>query len=299
MEKQIIKNLYSEKDLSEENLKEFQQKKLSAQNKADDLHKKFVATQQELFDVGLFENEHFTIQGTQKIFDKEVELDMFQEDDNGLYTRYKFKTKFPSFDSHIEFIQLQIVDGKYNENRVPFKPYIDKDKLYTSIYNEGKYKNGGYVYETKIECYRYSDRPKIKLSTFADKYFEDANQIEERLNKSIFEWKLRLAEYSKAYKYVKTDRYAQFYQSINKIVKSNKWYLEVQYYKNNDDHIAFTILSEKYGTTILEFDISTDYSYSSRLISYRARNKYLGNLFQLISEYTQGEVEVTEKEVLA
>ena len=298
MEKQIIKNLYSEKDLSEENLKEFQQKKLLAQKNADNLHKKFVATQQELFDVGLFENEHFTIKGTQKIFDKEVELDMFQDDDNGLYTRYKFKTKFPSFDSHIEFLQLQIVDGKYNENRVPFKPYIDKDKLYTNIYNQGNYKNGEYVYDTKIECYRYSDTRKLKLSTFADKYFADANQIEERLNNSIFEWKLRLAKYSKAYKYVKTDRYTQFYQSINKIVKSNKWYLEVQYYKNNDDHIAFTILSEKYGTTILEFDISTDYSYSSRLLSYRARHKYLNNLFQLISEYTQGEVEVTEKEVL-
>ena len=298
MEKQIIKNLYSEKDLTEENLKEFQQKKLSAQNKADDLHKKFVATQQNLFDVGLFENEHFTIQGTQKIFDKEVELDMFQEDDNGLYTRYKFKTKFPSFDSHIEFLQLQIVDSKYDENRVPFKPYIDKDKLYTNIYNQGNYKNGEYVYDTKIECYRYSDTRKLKLSTFADKYFADANQIEERLNNSIFEWKLRLAKYSKAYKYVKTDRYAQFYKSINKIVKSNKWYLRVQYNENNEDHIAFTILSEKYGTTILEFDISTDYSYSSRLLSYRARNKYLGNLFQLISEYTQGEVEVTEKEVL-
>ena len=298
MEKQIIKNLYSEKDLSEENLKEFQQKKLLAQKNADNLHKKFVATQQELFDVGLFENEHFTIKGTQKIFDKEVELDMFQDDDNGLYTRYKFKTKFPSFDSHIEFLQLQIVDGEYNENRVPFKPYIDKDKLYTNIYNQGNYKNGEYVYDTKIECYRYSDTRKLKLSTFADKYFADANQIEERLNNSIFEWKLRLAKYSKAYKYVKTDRYTQFYQSINKIVKSNKWYLEVQYYKNNDDHIAFTILSEKYGTTILEFDISTDYSYSSRLLSYRARHKYLNNLFQLISEYTQGEVEVTEKEVL-
>ena len=184
MEKQIIKNLYSEKDLSEENLKEFQQKKLLAQKNADNLHKKFVATQQELFDVGLFENEHFTIKGTQKIFDKEVELDMFQDDDNGLYTRYKFKTKFPSFDSHIEFLQLQIVDGKYNENRVPFKPYIDKDKLYTNIYNQGNYKNGEYVYDTKIECYRYSDTRKLKLSTFADKYFADANQIEERLNNS-------------------------------------------------------------------------------------------------------------------
>ena len=138
MEKQIIKNLYSEKDLSEENLKEFQQKKLSAQQKADDLHKEFVTTQQELFDVGLFENEHFTIKGTQKVFDKEVELDMFQEDDNGLYTRYEFKTKFPSFDSRIEFIQLQIVDSKYDENRVPVKPNINKDKLYTEIYTEKK-----------------------------------------------------------------------------------------------------------------------------------------------------------------
>ena len=298
MEKQIIKNLYSEKDLSEENLKEFQQKKLSAQQKADDLHKEFVTTQQELFDVGLFENEHFTIKGTQKVFDKEVELDMFQEDDNGLYTRYEFKTKFPSFDSRIEFIQLQIVDSKYDENRVPVKPYIDKDKLYTSIYNEGRYKNGGYVYETKIECYRYSDRPKIKLSTFADKYFEDANQIEERLNKAIYDWKLRLAKFSKAYKYVKTKRYTQFYKSINEIVKSNKWYLEVQFQENHNNYIAFTILTEKYGTTILEFNISTDYSYSSRLLSYRARHKYLDNLFKLISEYTQGEVEVTEKEVL-
>jgi len=298
MEKQIIKNLYSKKDLSEENLKEFQQEKLSAQNEADDLHKKFVATQQELFDVGLRENEHFTIKGTQKIFDKEVELDMFQEDDNGLYTRYKFKTKFPSFDSRIEFIQLQIVDSKYDENRAPVKPYIDKDTLYTSIYNKGGYKNGKYVYETKIECYRYSDRPKIKLSTFADKYFDDANKIQERLNKAIYNWKLRLAKFSKAYKYVKTKRYTQFYQSINEIVKSNKWYLEVQYYQNNDDHIAFTILSEKYGTTILEFDISTDYSYPSRLLSYRARHKYLNDLFQLISEYTQGKVEVTEEEVL-
>tara|TARA_R110001606_G_C15243182_1_gene636514 strand:- start:16 stop:915 length:900 start_codon:yes stop_codon:yes gene_type:complete len=298
MEKQIIKNLYSKKDLSEENLKEFQQHKLSAQQKADDLHKEFVSTQQELFDVGLFENEHFTIKGTQKIFDKEVELDMFQDDDNGLYTRYKFKTKFPSFDSHIKFIQLQIVDSKYDENRVPLKPYINKDKLYTNIYNQGNYKNGEYVYETKIECYRYSDTRKLKLSTFADKYFADANQIEERLNNSIFEWKLRLAKYSKAYKYVKTERYAQFYQSINKIVKSNKWYLKVQFQENHNNYISFTILKEKYGNLVLEFDISTDYSYYSRLLSYRARHKYLNDLFQLISEYTQGEVEVTEKEVL-
>jgi hypothetical protein len=298
MEKQIIKNLYSEKDLSEENLKEFQQKKLLAKTNADDLHKKFVATQQNLFDVGLFENEHFTIQGTQKIFDKEVELDMFQEDDNGLYTRYKFKTKFPSFDSHIEFLQLQIVDSKYDENRVPFKPYIDKDKLYTSIYNQRNYKNGEYVYDTKIECYRYSDTRKLKLSTFADKYFADANRIEERLNKAIFEWKLRLAKYSKAYKYVKTDRYAQFYQSLNKIVKANKWYLEVQFQENHSNYLAFSILKERYGNLIVDFEISTDYSYYSRLRSYRARHKYLTSLFQLISEYTQGEVEVTEKEVL-
>ena len=81
-------------------------------------------------------------------------------------------------------------------------------------------------------------------------------------------------------------------------MKSNKWYLKVQFQENHNNYISFTILKEKYGNLVLEFDISTDYSYYSRLLSYRARHKYLNDLFQLISEYTQGKVEVKEEEVL-
>ena len=58
MEKQIIKNLFSQKDLSEENLKEFLDKKSEALKKAEENKKKFEETYQALFDVGLIENEH-------------------------------------------------------------------------------------------------------------------------------------------------------------------------------------------------------------------------------------------------
>ena len=64
MEKQIIKNLFSQKDLSEENLKEFLKKKSNALEYAEEDKDKFKTTYQALFDVGLFENEHFTIEGT-------------------------------------------------------------------------------------------------------------------------------------------------------------------------------------------------------------------------------------------
>jgi len=291
MEKQIIKNLFSQKDLSEENLKEFLKKKSNALEYAEEDKDKFKTIYQALFDVGLFENEHFTIEGTQEIFDEEVELDMFQDDENGLYTQYSFKTKLPKFNTKIHFIQQKIETGKYDDNGVPLKPYINKDSLGAWIKYNSDWKNGEYVHTPKIDCYSYSNKF-IKIKTFAEKYFNKESNIQERLNNAIFKWKKGLVKYSKAYKYAKDERFIEFKKSINDILKRINLKLFVSYQTNEYDYINFSIKEDSYSNRLVHFSILIDNTLATRLrsISIDTDKSFAKSIIDLVYKYTQEEV---------
>jgi len=291
MEKQIIKNLFSQKDLSEENLKEFLDKKSEALKKAEENKKKFEETYQALFDVGLIENEHFTIEGTQVIFELEVELDMFQDDENGLYTQYSFQTKLPCFNARFKFIQHRVEEHKYDENSVPLKPYINKDSLSASVKYDSSWKNGEYVHTPKIDCYSISNK-EIKIKTFAERYFEKESTIQERLNNAIFKWKKGLAKYSKAYKYAKDDRFIEFKKSINDILKRTNLKLFVAYQTNEYDYINFSIKERTYSDRLVHFSILIDNTLATRLrsISIDTDKSFAKSIIDLVYKYTQEEV---------
>lgn len=291
MEKQIIKNLFSQKDLSEENLIEFLNKKSEALNKADENKKKFEETYQALFDVGLFENEHFTIEGNQEIYDEQLDLDMFQDDENGLYTQYSFTTKFPKFNARFNFIELRVEKHKYDDNKVPLKPYINKDSLGAWVKYDSSWKNGEYVHTPKIDCYSYSNK-EIKIKTFAERYFEKASTIQERLNDAILKWKKGLAKYSKAYKYAKDERFIEFKKSINDILERTDLKLFVSYQTNEYDYINFTIAEDSYSEKLVHFSISIDNTLYSRLrsITINTDKSFAKSIIDLVYNYTQGEV---------
>jgi len=300
MKNVITKNLYSEAELTEENQKEFLEIKSTAQKRAEDKKEKFEATYKALFDEGLFVDEHFTIQGTQQIFDEEKELEMFQDDENGLYTRYMFNTKLPTFDTSIQFIQYRIEKSEYDENDVPLKPFIDKADLHTYIKNDYVRIKNEMVYDTKIDCYRYGKRGYVKVKTFADKYFKDANSIKERLNDSIYNWKVGLAKYSKAYKYAKDERFIEFKKSIDKILKRTEYKLFVGYKNNEHDNIEFSVRTDEYGYTLLEFNISTDNSLATRLISLRRHTDkvFAKMIIDVVHKYTQEDIETQVAQVI-